>query len=203
MLSVEPEQRAADHAFAARIGKENLLRFRSVIADAYKEARDVGLPRLWLEVTLLRLIQETAVPIVEKVVNKTQARAAVAGPEPAALSSHPMQEKWDATIADIQAHVAKVWPLISGTSVAGVDGNTVRIQFPRGFQHERLMAKDEVRRRILERFQKVMGSDQWRLEFIPASEKPEETEPEAVKSPLQGEPLANAVQELFGVQPEN
>ncbi len=203
MLSAEPEQRAADHAFAARIGKENLLRFRSITADAYKEVRDVGLPRLWLELTLLKLIQEPAVPIIEKPVNGAPAQAAVASPKPVSTNAHPMQEKWDATIADIQAHVAKVWPLIRGTSVAGVEGNTVRIQFPRGFQHDRLMGKDEVRRRILERFQKVMGGDQWRLEFILASEQPEETAPEAVESPLQGEPLANAVQDLFGVQPEN
>ena len=52
-----PEWHAATHALAARIGAPALFRYRSAIAEAHKEIRDVTLPRLWLELTLLKLAQ--------------------------------------------------------------------------------------------------------------------------------------------------
>jgi DNA polymerase-3 subunit gamma/tau len=60
-----PEWHAATHSLAARIGEAALFRYRAAIAEAHKEIRDVTLPRLWLELTLLKLAQpqgETAQP---------------------------------------------------------------------------------------------------------------------------------------------
>ncbi|MGI8924004.1 MAG: DNA polymerase III subunit gamma/tau [Fimbriimonadales bacterium] len=52
----DPERHAAAHALAKRIGQSDLLRFRSSLADAHREIRDVSLPRLWLELALLKLV---------------------------------------------------------------------------------------------------------------------------------------------------
>lgn len=44
-------------ATAARLGKNNVLAFRSGLADANRYVREVSLPRVWLEAELLRLAQ--------------------------------------------------------------------------------------------------------------------------------------------------
>lgn len=72
--SGNPEWQAATHALASRIGAPTLFRYRAAVAEAHKEIRDVTLPRLWLELTLLKLtqpesekvvVQQTAKPVAE------------------------------------------------------------------------------------------------------------------------------------------
>lgn len=47
-------------ATAARLGKHNVLMFRSGLAEANRYVRDVSLPRVWLEAELLRLAQHAS-----------------------------------------------------------------------------------------------------------------------------------------------
>jgi DNA polymerase-3 subunit gamma/tau len=67
-------------ATAARLGKNNVLTFRSGLADANRYVREVSLPRVWLEAELLRLAQAShadAPPADESRVDQASRVAAV------------------------------------------------------------------------------------------------------------------------------
>lgn len=212
---LDPEKRAADHSLAVRLGKSNLLHYRSILADAYKQIREIGLPRLWLEVTLLQLMAPAppsapvtaAVPTAKQ---ETKPKTPEPTPQPpvqtraASAEFAEMQTAWNQTVTNLAKKFPKAGPLLHDTVVVGRSDKLLTLEVKRKLQYDRLMGKDDIRRTILEQFQETMGDNKWRIEFVASeqAEHPQHPEPEAVQSPLQGESLANAVEQLFGATPE-
>jgi DNA polymerase-3 subunit gamma/tau len=56
-VGVDAPREAALRALAAELGPERLLRYRTAVAEAWRNIRDVSLPRLWVEAQLHALAQ--------------------------------------------------------------------------------------------------------------------------------------------------
>lgn len=202
---LDPEKKAADHALAVRIGRGKLLHFRSTLANAHKEIRSVGLPRLWLEVALLELVAPPATPEPQQPETTPPIRAVISEPEktrPSSKVEGSPSDLWARTVAGLSERFPKSAPYLQGTEVNSVSAKTVRIKVSSRFQYDRLMGRDEVRRTISEWYRREMGDDAWNVEFFCDERDQPEPDAPAVQSPLQGEHLANAVEQVFGVKPE-
>jgi DNA polymerase III subunit gamma/tau len=62
--SQEATQEATLHETATRVGRDQLLKIRSAVADAHRVIRDISLPRLWLEAELIRIALDLQAPAV-------------------------------------------------------------------------------------------------------------------------------------------
>jgi DNA polymerase III gamma/tau subunit len=209
----DPERKASNHDVAVRIGHQNLLRFRSTLADAHKEMRSITLPRLWLELTLTKLTEQpapnnisldphVAQPAKPENINTLEAEA----PRllNVSLSSGAIEDQWNQTVAQLTSQYKAAGKMLVGTKVVRYEGNLVEVGVPGKFQFERLEEnKNDVRGIIIRAFRKTIGDERIEVRFVLhnhdiMSDSPPE---DAVQSPVEGESLSHLVEEVFDVQP--
>ncbi|MCH8273169.1 MAG: DNA polymerase III subunit gamma/tau [Armatimonadetes bacterium] len=228
---VDPERKAANHALAARIGKENMIRFRDLLADAHNDIRDVSLPRLWLEVTLLRLIEDppgrAAAARQEPAQRTAQAPPQPPRPQPqapdpkakpsAAKETAPapvsekaaggpepaaLQQKWAAAVASLKQRYKAAGAMLDNTSVVGTADKVAVVQFDNPFQYDRLNKSDKIQESVRLAFLDVMNDPAWRVRYVLKEKREDDQTPAAVQLPAEGEELAHLVEEVFEVKPE-
>jgi DNA polymerase-3 subunit gamma/tau len=229
--SADPERQAANHSLAVRIGERNLLAYRAILAEAHRDIRDVSLPRLWLELSLLRLCepQPQSQPI-EPPSHRPQQQAARPQPPQTArvngssstTSAHPTPQTHPEPPGEPPANPAAGWlkavellsnkspaagKILEGTYLARHEGKVGVVAFQQRFQLDRVTApskepgKPNQAQVIHTWFRWVMRDDSWTLKMELA--QPEvEAGYAAVQLPAEGEHLAGLVEELFEVKPE-
>lgn len=224
---LDPERKAANHALAARIGAQNLLRFRSVVADAFREVRDVGLPRLWLEVVLLRLLptepapqatapeparerattpppRQQAKPAQREATQPTQTaekKVTVSSSEPPA----DLATRWEGVVRGLVDRFPSAGKTLSGTRLVDVEGKTAIVEIGNEFQYNKVVKGQkaaEMQETIRLAFVEAVGDEAWTIRYVLGRTEREDPEPVAVELPQQGEVLAKSVEEIFEVTPE-
>lgn len=197
----DPERHAAAHALATRIGRAELLRFRSELAEAHKEIRDVSLPRLWLELALMKLSGGAPAP------NPRQAEPEKPKPKPAPPprvqtgEGGDIASKWLETVARLGESKPGTGKALQSTFVARVDGKHVYIAFAHRMQLDRVQNNEAGKKLIVKSFHETVGDDSWilRFELDPAAA---DREAAAVQSVAEGDRLAEIVEQVFEVKPE-
>lgn len=224
----DPERRAANHAVAVRIGRERLVSFRALIAEAHKEIRQASLPRLWLEVSLLRLID--AAPIAQVVPERKvqaepsrQTKAVVdTAPqtnqqEPARSAKPAARQKpalpanadavalrpiWAEAVNRIRTRYKAAGAMLDATDIVGKDGEVIVVGITSKFQYDRIQQKDELREVIRVHFAEAAGDPSCQMRFELMGDQASPEEPSSVQSPVEGEALARLVEDVFQVKPE-
>ena len=196
----DPERRAAAHALATRIGRAELLRFRSELADAHKEIRDVSLPRLWLELALMKLSGGAPAH------SARQAEPEKPKPKPTLPrvqtgENGDIASKWLETVASLGESKPGTGKALQSTFVARVDGKHVYVAFAHRMQLDRVQNNEAGKRLIVKSFHETVGDDSWilRFELDPAAA---DREASAVQSVVEGDRLAEIVEQVFEVKPE-
>lgn len=215
-----PEWQAAAHALASRIGTESLFRYRAAIAEAHKEIRDVTLPRLWLELTLLKLTQPEPAPArppdrkpaavaTPKSPTASTAPASPAKPAEAAPTPvNPMKpaegvppdaaDAWKRTVSDLSEKWRGTGKMLESTYAHRVEGQTLVVRFSHASQYARLKSNPAGQAKIADAFRGLLGPD-WNLRF--EAEEPNQ-ESDALQA-LEGAALVEQVESVFDVTPES
>lgn len=220
-----PEWQAATHALASRIGVNSLFRYRSAIAEAHKEIRDVTLPRLWLELTLLKLTQPEQAPPEKqaaappkpaaKPVEESGQRgkdfepeeapsrrggtaAPIKGPRAAGESVPPdAADAWNRTVTDLAERWRGTGKMLEGTYAHRVEGQALVVRFVHASQYSRLSGNPAGQAKIADAFRSIMGPD-WTLRF-----ELDEPKGNGEVSPVaEGEKLVEMVESVFDAKPE-
>jgi DNA polymerase-3 subunit gamma/tau len=219
-----PEWQAAAHSLASRIGTENLFRYRAAIAEAHKEIRDVTLPRLWLELTLLKLTQPVESPVKAptaqpKPAAKPVAEAGQRGNDlpaedvPArrggasAPAKGPMNagdgvppdaaDAWSRTVKELSEKWRGTGKMLEGTFAHQVEGQALVVRFVHASQYSRLSGNPAGQAKIIEAFRSIIGPD-WTVRF-----ELHESNGETSASPVaEGEALVEMVESVFDAKPE-
>ncbi len=220
-----PEWHAATHALAGRLSAPSLFRYRAAIAEAHKEIRDVTLPRLWLELTLLKLTepqgrmardqsktgpdQSKAAPDQSKTApdqSKTapdsagtaasSAGAAPAGPKAARDGVPPdAANAWSRTVAELSEKWRGTGKMLEATFADRVEGTTLFVRFVHASQYSRLSSNPTGQAKISDEFRRIIGGD-WSVRF-------EVGEQNGDPSPVaEGAQLAEMVESVFDAKPE-
>ncbi len=201
----DAERDAANHALAARIGLQEILRFRSVLAEAHKEIRDVTLPRLWLELALLKLVPQESRPTS---VQQPEAKRAPLQRTTNGTSKTPdtvpqdIKRAWEATVEHLlEREKNMTGKMIERTYPVKVEGNVITIAFVYRMQLDRVNANLKAQEFILEQFHKMGGKQAYKLKYELAHEAEPSSEA-AVALPAEGDQLVELVEQVFDVQSE-
>lgn len=226
----DPERRAANHAMAVRIGRQRLVSIRSSIAEAHKEIRSASLPRLWLEVSLLRLIdgqdakrvsnaqtepvQQRGTPAPDQQNESKKAAVFVdpakrpkkptvpAMPPPTSFDEQSLAKYWTATVEAIKQCFPSAGAMLDAAKLVGKEGTGYVVALESRFQLERLQNKPELQEIISSAFGQAVSEKDCKLKFELAETGSPPTEPTSVQSPVEGEALARLVEDVFQVKPE-
>ena len=217
----DSSQEASLTSTSSQIGKDRLLLFRSELASAHKEVRDVSLPRVWVEAELVRIAQLTtqgaqaAVRVVEPakaVVAQPPAKPKPAAPKGAAVKEPPpkptgdadfdrLAEAWHKVIAELSAVSNSAAERLPKSRVRERLSNSyVVIEFERLSDAEWVQEGVKIRKAVLESWYKHSGEEK-ELKFEaakPNGARPQPTEPTTVELPAEGESLQRLGQEVFG-----
>ncbi|MCL6624910.1 MAG: hypothetical protein K6T17_09885, partial [Fimbriimonadales bacterium] len=190
LKGVDPERQAADHALAQRIGKERLFRFREILVNALKEIREVSLPRLWLEVNLLRLVETDSPASLRPVsqepggepsrVSKENPASVVPSSEPSSPSptlspevalpqgkgARNWQAVWKEAVVKLQERFPAAGKMLGGTEVVDVQGNAVVVRFNSQFQYERMSKRPDLQKYVWEAFAETTGENSWVIRYV-------------------------------------
>ncbi len=206
---------------AARIGRENLLKLRSYLAESHRAIRDVTLPRIWLEAELIRIagaLQEQApeparaeaatspakaTPAVPKA-KERQVAAAATRDQPQNPTEQPAarngggSKDWAAVIRAVGTVSKSMAMKLSETSVRQVDGKVITVSVPRSFELEWLTNDPKKAAVINGEASKVFGEGHT-VEFIldQGGFVPKMAPNEAVELPVEGEALYKAAADTF------
>lgn len=226
----DPERRAANHAMAVRIGRQRLVSIRSRIAEAHKEIRSASLPRLWLEVSLLRLIDgqdvkiesnDQSAPTPHRRVAASDDQSSVqkaavvvepakrpkkptvpAMPPPSGSDAESLATYWTATVEAIKQCFPSAGAMLDAAKMVGKDGPKYVVALESRFQLQRLQNKPELQHIISSTFGQAVGESDCKLQFELAGTGAPPSEPTSVQSPVEGEALARLVEDVFQVKPE-
>ncbi len=216
MGAADLERRNADKAIAEKIGKEKLLHFRNIIAEAHKEIRFVSIPRLYLEVSLIKMcdFQQTKVAAVSAV-----AKAKTQTLQPSALSPKPNEptekrEKptpqdgspealWTAAVTHLKGQFKSAGAMLDDTFVSSFESQVLTIGFRNKFQYERILKRLDIAQKIREALIEVSGENGLQLKYVFLPLDSEEELPTTVQLPLEGEALVRAAEEIFQSKSEN
>jgi DNA polymerase III gamma/tau subunit len=210
-----------------RLGRDNLLRIRTEIAEAHKTIRDISLPRLWLEAELIRIAQLCAQPAITATqpVAATPAppKRAPATPAPAPTQPVPAQpappqsaSPPPATAADSPSPaVGGAWEAVWERALAALpegvpitrkarsmgpvtlEGNDLVIEVPRQMDVDWFHEKPG-RLAHLIKVVKDAGGENWNLRLQASKKSSFAEEPDAVELPAEGQRLEQIAREVFG-----
>jgi len=212
-------------ATAGQLGKEKILKFRSDLAAVHRHARDVSLPRVWVEAELVRTALAAAAPTPVAVERQPAPKKAAepAASKPAETPAPKRPKKRDIPLPDKPKptgdesfdKLAVAWHEVvlalstmspsaaehlTKCALADVSDKTATVAFHRQSDAEWMSDSTKVQRAAYEIWNKH-GGDGFRLKFVgDGSSKPRRPAPEAatVELPAEGEQLEKLGQEVFG-----
>ena len=211
----DPERIAADKAVATKIGREKLLRYRGLIAESHKEIRSVSIPRLYLEVSLLRMAEPTGKtqPTQNQTVSAPRQIAVTPSantkfveekkpvPKPIPIDGSP-DALWMATVEYLKGLFKAAGAMLDDTFVKSKNDQLLTIGFRNKFQYERILKRTDIAQKIREALTEVSGDPKLQIKYLLEENSQTEEIPSSVQLPLEGEALVKATEEIFQAQPE-
>lgn len=211
----DPERIAADKAVATKIGREKLLRYRGLIAESHKEIRSVSIPRLYLEVSLLRMAepigktqttQNQTVSAPQQIAVTSSANTKLVevkkpAPKPIPIDGSP-EALWMATVEYLKGQFKAAGAMLDDTFVKSKNDQLLTIGFRNKFQYERILKRTDIAQRIREALAEVSGDPKLQIKYLLEANSQTEEIPSSVQLPLEGEALVKATEEIFQAQPE-
>lgn len=206
--SGDATQEAVLSDVAAKLGRENLLELRGMVAQAHRDIRDVSLPRLWLEAELIRIANRLArpEPVAYAVTTQPSADAAPKAKSPTPKAPQNEEPKpspsdpWKRVVADLTAFSKALGMRLAFSRLDGIEGNRARIELPTKGEFEWITegkGSREKQAKILELVRAQFGPEV-EVEFTYKNGAGHATpEPEAVELPMDGEALYKAAAERF------
>lgn len=203
---------AAMHAVASRLGKEQLLRLRSDLAEVFKDIRDISLPRVWLEAQLLRMavaVPEAPAPVksapaTEPRPRASQAVAAVipnvesrpaAPPEPSGDPNlDAARTVWAQAMAALPESTSIAIRLARAIVLSSSNGGMV-VEVPRKTDVDWLMDNPKRHGHVAKLVRDASGKD-WKIRYEAAKKEASDDNPPTVELPLEGERLVELAQQV-------
>lgn len=210
---------AALTEMAARLGRQNVLRYRFEVSQLSKALRDVSLPKLWLESQLIQLAANappsTAAAPVESRAEATRQAVELKAAVPAAASRRrheppatavvergPLGEAraaWAGVVQELSSISKTAAARLALTEVDACDDGRVIVAFRRSNDHEWVMESKKMLTAIQESWSRRRGELPEELSLTSAPSPPS-AEPivETVEYALEGEALARAAKDALG-----
>jgi len=202
------------HDVSSKLGRDHLNRFRAALADMHKEARDVSLPRLWLEAELVTLAVGVRAAPVSQVAPAPTPTAVVSAqvkpatpaptrPEPVVPTGDPALDAARAHWAQVKAVMASKSPTaaakLAKVSLASLRDGVATLEFTREMDLD--WVKDSPKRQglIQEEIANIVGTPGWMLTFVvnKNGQKAAATDTVAVELPAEGAKLVEMGKEVF------
>jgi DNA polymerase-3 subunit gamma/tau len=223
----DPNREALLHETAAKIGRAELLRIRSALAEAHKVIRDISLPRLWLEAELASLAappqqaQAPSAPAVPMGAAKANgaAPAAKSEPEPAkaakevapdppaspAMAVVPSgdphldraRQAWLAAVKELSSMSKTMAMRLPSSQVAAADDKGVIVEFGRVMDLDWISESPKRLQAVKDTLSKHLQSAA-AIELRATAKDPKAVEPPTVELPLEGQKLAEAARQIIG-----
>jgi DNA polymerase-3 subunit gamma/tau len=217
-----PEEAGATEqeiALAKELGQEQILRYQEELVHSVRDVRDVTLPRVWVELALLRMTQslpsasQTAAPPPSKPKPAANKVSIESTPSPAkaaapARARSATDAHWEETVRRLVEKYPKMKQTLQGSAVQSADAKKFVVGLSNRFVYDRLQRSSQLRRimdTVNQTLCEVIGEDGWRVEFVPGNNggasKPApggEVQSEVVE----GDELAKAVADVMGAIPE-
>ncbi|MER3414396.1 MAG: DNA polymerase III, subunit gamma and tau, partial [Armatimonadota bacterium] len=216
-------------ALAKELGADRILRYQAELVHSVRDVRDVTLPRVWVELALLRLARppepiadvNVPTPPASTARNKTDAVAAVAPAQVATspalapnASSRPrapsaLAAQWEEATRRLIEKYPKMKQTLQGSAVRSASEKRIVVGLATRFVYDRLQRSSQLPRimeTVNETVCEVIGEDGWRVEFTPGNNGGgSEPKPSGkVQSEVvEGNELANAVVDVMGAIPED
>lgn len=202
-------------ALAQELGADRILFYQNALVHSVRDVRDVTLPRVWVELTLLRLTrppQSWSEPGT-----KHGALTAAVPSDPPSPSAIPeargavsgIQAQWQETTRRLIEKYPKMKQTLHGSVVQSTTGKKLIVTLPTRFVYDRLQRSSQLRR-IMETVNatvcEVIGEDGWQVEFTSANNGGAARPPQVGKvesEAVEGDALANAVVDVMGAIPED
>lgn len=208
--SGDSTQEAALSDVAAKLGRENLLELRGMIAQAHRHIRDVSLPRLWLEAEMIRAASQLnrPEPVAYAVTAQPEAQPTpkpkAPPPKPATKkeepTSPPPSDPWKRVVADLTNFSRALGMRLAFSRLEGIEGKVATIELPTKGEYEWITegkGSREKQAKILELVRAQFGPEV-EVEFTFKNGAGHAApEPEAVELPMDGEALYKAAAERF------
>jgi DNA polymerase-3 subunit gamma/tau len=211
-------------SLAAEIGPERILAYQEALAHSVRDIRDVTLPRVWLELTLVKLASADRVPVAqeptkEQVPAPQEASPVVSGvPQPARPNAEPAPEPpkkksqgggsaaaiWEKAKELLASKFTSSKQLLGPSVGLSCEGKVLIVGFKNQFAYERLQAKlAKAQKAITEAVGEVIGEPGWSVQFrLHKNNGGAEAREEVDSEVVEGEDLVREVQSVFQVENE-
>lgn len=216
---------ASLHEVAHRLGTAEVIRQRSEIAKLHSQIREMTLPRLWLEASLISLsgkhVPETKVAAAERNEPSPQSVVASRGKAPQAASPTPssevqetravVEEKidestelgkaqaiWKRTVGELAKSSDLVRLNLSNSTVESFENGKATVLFSSEVSHDWLANSPKRKKLVLDKLTEVLKTEPWQLHLtFRKVGKPSAPAPPTVELPAEGERLADLAEEVF------
>lgn len=216
-LPAEAGATGQEIALAKELGAERIMRYQEELVHSVRDVRDVTLPRVWVELALLRMAQSnpgashSASPASAKPKPEVTKPATDTRPEKAATPVKAMSgidAQWEETVRRLVEKYPKMKQTLQGSAVQTADEKRVLVGLSNRFVHDRLQRSSHLRRfmdTVNQTLCEVIGEDGWRVEFVPGNGSGPKPTPggEVQSEVVEGDELAKAVADVMGAIPED
>jgi DNA polymerase III gamma/tau subunit len=186
---------------ASLLGKDRILAFRSELAIAHREVRDVSLPRVWVEAELVRIALHDTTGSPQPAVKAPAAEPSKPPTPPTGDTEFDkLASAWHKVVLEL-AGVSKVAAArLPKSKLVEVQGKTARVSFERQSDAEWVTDSAKVQRAIYDVWNKNGGQGfQLRFEAQRTNgARPQTPETTTVELPAEGETLERLGREVFG-----
>ncbi|MCH7903706.1 MAG: DNA polymerase III subunit gamma/tau [Armatimonadetes bacterium] len=222
--SIDSSAEASLASTSADLGEAAILKYRSELSQAHRFARDVTLPRLWLESELIRISsqgQEPAAPAKQQPVEGPAEKAKPSEPEPKkATSDQPkvppappvesangqsdemvlVASAWATTVEGLMGQYRSAGNRLSKSKIIKVNGNVATVGFDRKVDADFFDRKLDAQKKVLE-FWRETPAAKYELKFVSRAKpsgRSTEVEQATVELPVTGERLREMGHEVLG-----
>jgi DNA polymerase-3 subunit gamma/tau len=198
---------------ASLIGKERILAFRTELATAHREVRDVSLPRVWVEAEIVRIATQrpestrttpnNPEPTRTNPNRPEQTRTTSNRPEPPKTGDPELDRLaavWHKVVAELSTASKTAREKLDTSRVESLTGKTVKIAFSKQMYADWVSESTKVQKAVYEVWNKC-GGDGYQLKFeAPKANgaRPQTAETATVELPAEGETLEKLGREVFG-----
>lgn len=203
---------------AKELGAERIMRYQEELVHSVRDVRDVTLPRVWVELALLRMAQSnpgashSAPPAPTKRKPGVTKAATASGLQKAPTPVKEMSgidAQWEETVRRLIEKYPKMKQTLQGSAVQSANDKKIVVGLSNRFVYDRLQRSSQLRRimdTINQTVCEVIGEDGWRVELVPGnngSGRKPAPGGEVQSEVVEGDELAKAVADVMGAIPED
>ncbi len=202
---------ASAHDVAARLGMDEIVRLRAEIAKMHLAIRDITLPRLWLEASMIALAEPKkasaaqskatvqARPAPEKALQSAPPTPAVNGQtESATPELQEAQAIWNRVVSELSANSNLVRIKLAQTTLEHFEGGKASVVFARESELDWLANSPNRRKLVAEKLAEIVQGPAWEITYgVKKGAATKEVESATVELPAEGEKLVDLAQEVF------